>query len=142
MADAREKRKRRHRRLRKKVIGTTERPRLNVFRSLRHIYAQIIDDSAGHTLVSASTIDKELRDVCEDLPKTEAAKTVGETLAERALDQGITAVVFDRGGYKYHGRVQALAEGAREGGLDFWMTQRDCALREIATAIGGEMCDV
>jgi large subunit ribosomal protein L18 len=86
---------------------------------LRHIYAQIIDDSAGHTLVSASTIDKELRDVCEDLPKTEAAKTVGETLAERALDQGITAVVFDRGGYKYHGRVQALAEGAREGGLDF-----------------------
>lgn len=119
MADAYEKRKRRHRRVRKKIVGTTERPRLNVFRSLHHIYAQVIDDSIGHTLVSASTLDKEIRDECEDLTKTEAAKVVGETLADRALDQGITSVVFDRGGYKYHGRVRALAEAAREGGLDF-----------------------
>lgn len=119
MADRHEARERRHRRIRKKVVGTTERPRLNVFRSLRHIYAQIIDDSIGHTLVSASTMDKEIRDKCEELSKTEAAQVVGETLAERALDQGITTVIFDRGGYKYHGRVQMLAEAAREGGLDF-----------------------
>lgn len=119
MADARETRKRRHRRVRSKIVGTTERPRLNVFRSLRHIYAQVIDDSVGHTLVSASTLDKEIRNECEELSKTESAQLVGEALAERALDQGITTVVFDRGGYKYHGRVQALAEAAREGGLDF-----------------------
>ncbi len=119
MADAHEKRKRRHRRVRRKVVGTPERPRLNVFRSLRHIYAQVIDDSVGHTLVSASTMDNEIRGECEELSKTEAAHVVGEALAERALDQGITTVVFDRGGYKYHGRVQALAEAAREGGLDF-----------------------
>ncbi|MEA3407017.1 MAG: 50S ribosomal protein L18 [Chloroflexota bacterium] len=119
MADALQARKRRHRRVRSQVVGTTERPRLNVFRSLRHIYAQIIDDSIGHTLVSSSTVDKEIRDECAELSKTEAARMVGETLAERALDRGITTVVFDRGGYRYHGRVRALAEAAREGGLDF-----------------------
>ncbi len=119
MADRHKARERRHRRIRKKIYGTTERPRLNVFRSLHHIYAQIIDDSVGHTLVSASTMDKEIRDECEELAKTEAAKVVGAALAERALDQGITTVIFDRGGYKYHGRVQALAEAARKGGLDF-----------------------
>jgi len=115
----RKARVRRHRRVRKSVVGTTERPRLNVFRSLRHIYAQIIDDSRGNTLVSASTMDKELRDKCDELSKAEAAKEVGRILAERAVSHGVTKVVFDRGGYRYHGRVKALAEAAREGGLDF-----------------------
>ncbi len=114
-----ELRKRRHRRVRKKVHGTPERPRLNVFRSLNHIYAQIIDDEAGVTLVAASTIDRELRAKMEGLSKTEQAKLVGKALAERALAKGITKVVFDRGGYKYIGRVKALADGAREGGLEF-----------------------
>ncbi len=114
-----ELRKRRHRRVRKKVHGTPERPRLNVFRSLNHIYAQIIDDEAGITLVAASTIDRELRAKMEGLSKTEQAKLVGKALAERALAKGITKVVFDRGGYKYIGRVKALADGAREGGLEF-----------------------
>ncbi len=110
---------RRHRRVRKKVSGTPERPRLNVFRSLNHIYAQVIDDVAGVTLVSASTIDRELRPQMKGLTKTEQARLVGEAVAKRALAQGITRVVFDRGGYKYIGRVKALAEGAREGGLEF-----------------------
>ncbi len=114
-----EARKRRHRRVRKKVFGTPERPRLNVFRSLKHIYAQIIDDEKGVTLVSASTIDRELREKCQGLTKTEQARLVGELVAKRALAKGITKVVFDRGGYKYHGRVKALAEAAREAGLDF-----------------------
>jgi len=114
-----EMRKRRHKRVRKKVHGTPERPRLNVFRSLKHIYAQIIDDEAGVTLVSASTIDRELRPKMKGLTKTEQARLVGKALAERALARGITKVVFDRGGYKYIGRVKALAEGAREGGLEF-----------------------
>ena len=92
---------------------------MNVFRSLRHIYAQIIDDNIGHTLVAASTVDKEIRDECEGLEKVKAAQVVGRVLAERALDCGVTKVVFDRGGYKYHGRVKALAQSAREGGLDF-----------------------
>ncbi len=114
-----EMRKRRHRRVRKKVHGTPERPRLNVFRSLNHIYAQIIDDEAGVTLVAASTIDRELRPKMKGLTKTEQARLVGLTVAQRALAKGITKVVFDRGGYKYIGRVKALAEGAREGGLEF-----------------------
>jgi len=110
---------RRHLRVRKKISGTPERPRLNVFRSLNHIYAQIIDDVAGVTLVSASTIDRELRPQMQGLKKTEQARLVGQALAQRALAKGITKVVFDRGGYKFIGRVKALADGAREGGLEF-----------------------
>jgi len=112
-------RKRRHLRVRTKIHGTPERPRLNVFRSLNEIYAQIIDDEAGVTLVSASTIDKELRSKMKDQTKTEQAKLVGIELAKRAKKAGIKEVVFDRGGYKYIGRVKALSEGAREGGLEF-----------------------
>jgi len=112
-------RKRRHKRVRKHVHGTPERPRLNVFRSLNAIYAQVIDDEVGTTLVSASTLDKELRGKAKGKNKTEQAKLVGEAIAERAKGKGITTVVFDRGGYKYIGRVKALAEGAREGGLEF-----------------------
>jgi len=112
-------RKRRHRRVRVAVVGTPERPRLNVFRSLKHVYAQIVDDSVGHTLVSASTLESEVGHMCEGCRKTEAARVVGRVLAERALAEGVTKVVFDRGGYQYHGRVKALAEGAREGGLQF-----------------------
>ncbi len=112
-------RKRRHSRVRKKLSGTAERPRLNVFRSLRHIYAQIIDDEIGHTLASASSSEAEVRKQIEGLNKTAQAHAVGKVLAERALAKGVTRVVFDRGGYKYHGRVRALAEGSREGGLEF-----------------------
>jgi large subunit ribosomal protein L18 len=111
--------KRRHRRVRKKVKGTDGRPRLNVFRSLKHIYAQIIDDGQGHTLVSASTLDPELRDKVQGLSKTEQARLVGQVLAQRALAHGVRQVVFDRGGRLYHGRVKALADGSREGGLEF-----------------------
>lgn len=114
-----EARRRRHRRLRKKITGTPERPRLNVYRSLRHIYAQVVDDTAGHTLVSASSIDNILSEECEGLEKTEAARVVGRAVAERSLASGIEQVVFDRGGYQYHGRVKALAEAAREAGLEF-----------------------
>ncbi|HDQ35204.1 MAG TPA: 50S ribosomal protein L18 [Chloroflexi bacterium] len=110
---------RRHVHVRKTVVGTPERPRLNVFRSLNHIYAQVIDDSIGHTLVSASTVDQELRAQLTGLKKTEQAQIVGKAVAERALAQGIDKVVFDRGGNRYHGRVKALAEAAREAGLDF-----------------------
>lgn len=112
-------RKRRHRRVRKKVFGTAERPRLNVFRSLRHIHAQIIDDERGHTLVAISTLDNIVSDELAGLDKTAQAKVVGKALAERAQAKGIQSVVFDRGGYKYHGRVKALADGAREAGLKF-----------------------
>ena len=112
-------RKRRHIRVRKKVFGTSERPRLNVFRSLSGIYAQVIDDQAGHTLVSASSIDTELRPKLEGLKKSEQAQLVGKALAERAKAKGIQKVVFDRSGYRYIGRVKALADGAREGGLEF-----------------------
>lgn len=112
-------RKRRHQRVRAKVRGTSERPRLNVFRSLTHIYAQIIDDGRGHTLVSASTLDPEVRDKIKGLSKTEQARLVGQILAQRALARGVRQVVFDRGGYLYHGRVKALADGSREGGLEF-----------------------
>jgi large subunit ribosomal protein L18 len=110
---------RRHARVRKHISGTPERPRLDVFRSLTDIYAQIIDDNAGQTLVSASTIDKELRAKMEGLTKVEQAKLVGKAVAERASIKGIETVVFDRGGYRYMGRVKALADGAREGGLIF-----------------------
>jgi large subunit ribosomal protein L18 len=101
------------------VIGTAERPRLNVFRSLNHIYAQVIDDGEGHTLLSASTVDPEVQKQLDGLTKIEQARVVGKVLAERALGQGVKHVVFDRGGYKYHGRVKALADAAREGGLEF-----------------------
>ncbi|MEW5783718.1 MAG: 50S ribosomal protein L18 [Bacillota bacterium] len=114
-----ENRVRRHRRVRSKISGTPERPRLNVFRSSKHIYAQVIDDQAGHTLAAASSLDPQLR---SDLPtggNLEAAKKVGELLAQRALDQGIKEVVFDRGGYLYHGRIKALADAARDKGLIF-----------------------
>ncbi len=114
--DTKSQRLRRHKRVRGKIAGTPERPRLNVFRSETNIYAQIIDDAAGVTLVSASSLDKGF--AC-DGTKTDAAKQVGMNLAERAKAKGIENVVFDRGGYLYHGRVKALAEGAREGGLQF-----------------------
>ena len=110
---------RRHIRVRKKLAGTPERPRLAVFRSLGDIYAQVIDDEAGTTLVAASSIDKALRKQMEGKTKTEQARLVGEAVASRAKEKGITTVVFDRGGFKYIGRVQALAEGARKGGLEF-----------------------
>jgi large subunit ribosomal protein L18 len=114
-----EARIRRHARVRKSVQGTLQRPRLCVFRSLSEIYAQVIDDAEGHTLASASTIDQELRGQMKDLKKSEQAKLVGKLVAERAKSKGVKAVVFDRGGFKYSGRVKSLAEGAREGGLDF-----------------------
>lgn len=108
-------RDKRHNRVRVRVTGTQERPRLNVFRSLNHIYAQVIDDTQGHTLVAASTQDSGVGESA----KMQQAKAVGQLVAERAKAAGITKVVFDRGGYLYHGRIKALAEGAREGGLDF-----------------------
>jgi len=110
---------RRHVRVRKNIEGTAQRPRLNVFRSVAEIYVQIIDDSAGHTLVAASSVDKELREKLKGMKKSEQAKAVGQAVAERAKGKGITTVVFDRGGFKYIGRVKALADGAREGGLKF-----------------------
>ena len=112
-------RRRRHTRVRKRVVGTPARPRLNVFRSHKHIYAQVVDDTVGHTLASASTIDVELQAEVGEKAKLDQAKLVGAKVAERALDAGIKDVVFDRGGYKYHGRVKALADAAREAGLKF-----------------------
>ena len=112
-------RQKRHRRVRKKVSGTAARPRLNVFRSLCNIYAQIIDDSTAATLVSASTIDPEIRGKLKTGGNKESAKLVGEAIAKRALEKGVKQVVFDRGGYQYHGRVQSLADAAREAGLEF-----------------------
>jgi len=114
-----ESRERRHQRVRKNIKGTPAMPRLNVFRSLAEIYAQVIDDEAGQTLVSASSIDGELRKVLEGKKKSEQAHLVGKAVAERAKAKGISKVVFDRGGYRYLGRVKALADGAREGGLEF-----------------------
>jgi large subunit ribosomal protein L18 len=114
-----EARIKRHARVRISVQGTSQRPRLSVFRSLSEIYAQVIDDNSGRTIASASTIDQELRGKMKGLKKSEQAKIVGKTLAERTKDKGIQAVVFDRGGFKYSGRVKALADGAREGGLEF-----------------------
>jgi large subunit ribosomal protein L18 len=114
-----EARLRRHARVRKGLAGTAGHPRLTVFRSASQIYAQVIDDAAGSTLVSASSIDHELREKVKGMKKSEQAKLVGKTIAERAKSKGVTAVVFDRGGFKYIGRVKALADGAREGGLQF-----------------------
>ncbi|QEK11183.1 50S ribosomal protein L18 [Crassaminicella thermophila] len=113
------RRQKRHLRIRNKVSGTPERPRLSIYRSLNNMYAQIIDDVKGHTLVSASTLDKEVKEKVSKGGNKEAAKLVGEIVAKRALEKGINAVVFDRGGYIYHGRVKELAEGAREAGLKF-----------------------
>ena len=109
----------RHKRVRNKVIGTPERPRLCVFRSLSNIYAQIIDDSQNATLVSASSLDKEFREQAQKAPKVSASRLVGSAIAQKAKEKGITKVVFDRGGYKYHGRVKSLADAAKEGGLQF-----------------------
>jgi len=112
-------RKRRQRRVRAKVSGTSDRPRLSVFRSTSNIFVQVINDDEGETLVSASTIDKEIAGQMTDKSKSDAARLVGKIVAERAKEAGIETVVFDRGGYRYHGRVAALAEGAREAGLKF-----------------------
>ena len=114
--DTNKQRLRRHKRVRAKIYGTTDRPRLNVFRSNSNIYAQIIDDENGTTLLSASTLDKEFNGYGGN---KEAAKAIGTMIAKRAAEKGITEVVFDRGGYVYHGRVKALADAAREGGLKF-----------------------
>jgi large subunit ribosomal protein L18 len=112
-------RERLHRRVRRRVRGTPERPRLAVFRSLRHIYAQVIDDTAGRTLAAASSLDPAFRQQMQGGGNVAAARLVGRLVAERALAAGVRRVVFDRGGYKYHGRVRALAEAAREAGLEF-----------------------
>ncbi len=117
-ADSRAVRRERHRRLRRRLSGTAERPRLAVFRSLSHIYGQIIDDTAGRTLVAASDLEPSLRASASGT-KRERAKQVGQELAARAREKGITTVVFDRGGFLYHGKVKALADAAREGGLKF-----------------------
>jgi len=110
-------RKRRHARVRRKVSGTSERPRLNVFRSLKHIYAQVIDDTQGVTLAAASSLEADKSESLKDKTRLEQAAVVGELVAKRAQEAGITQVVFDRGGYKYHGRVKALAEASRKAGL-------------------------
>ena len=109
----------RHYRQRRHIIGTPARPRLNVYRSTNHIYAQIIDDEVGNTLVAASTLDAEIRGELSEKTKTEAASLVGELIGKRALEKGVKQVVFDRGGYLYTGRVAALADGTRKAGLDF-----------------------
>jgi|SRR6185437_7181295 len=109
-------RERIHERIRKKLTGTKERPRLAVFRSVSHIYAQVIDDSEGKTIVSASTVDKDAK---TNGGNVAAAKTIGKLVAERAKEKGVKSVVFDRGGYQYHGRIKALADAAREAGLEF-----------------------
>jgi large subunit ribosomal protein L18 len=120
-AEIKDARTRRHERIRKKVVGTTERPRLSVYRSLSHMYAQIIDDFKGSTIAAASSLDKELKGKDKKSGKGNigAAKQVGELIAKKALKKGIKRVVFDRGGYLYHGRVKALADAARENGLEF-----------------------
>lgn len=112
-------RENKHRRLRNRISGTAQRPRLAVFRSNNHMYAQIIDDTVGNTIVSASTLDKDVRGAVEKTNNVDAAAQVGTVIAKRALEKGITTVVFDRGGYIYHGKVQALADAAREAGLTF-----------------------
>ncbi|MCL5257088.1 MAG: 50S ribosomal protein L18 [Chloroflexi bacterium] len=116
---AREARKRRHLRIRTKVHGSAERPRLSIFRSTNHIYAQVIDDVTGRTLASASTLELEVRAKAKEMTKLEEATLVGKLIAERALEKGIKEVVFDRGGYLYHGRIEALAKGSRDSGLAF-----------------------
>lgn len=117
--DKNEVRKRKHVRVRKKISGTAERPRLCVYRSLKHIYAQIIDDESGRTLVAASTLDEALRGKLDYTGNKNAAREVGKLIGQKAIEKGIKSVVFDRGGYLYHGRVQELADGAREAGLEF-----------------------
>ena len=117
--DSRKLRLARHRRVRRKASGTPDRPRLCVFRSLRQIYAQVIDDVSGHTIAFASSLEPDIRSSAEQTAKAELSKLVGAAIAQRTLSTGATKVVFDRGGYKYHGRVKALADAAREGGLDF-----------------------
>lgn len=117
--DQNKNRLKRHYRMRNKIEGTPDRPRLNVYRSSKHIYAQVIDDATGVTLASASTQDKEIRDQLAELTKSDAAKLVGQLVGKRAKENGINTVVFDRGGYLYHGRVKLLADGARESGLEF-----------------------
>jgi large subunit ribosomal protein L18 len=112
-------RQRRHKRVRTRVLGTPERPRLNVFRSLKHIHAQIIDDTRGHTLVAASTLDSEIRPQVAGKAKIDQAEVVGTVLGQRAQAAGIDQLVFDRGGYRYHGRVKALADAVRKSGVDF-----------------------
>jgi large subunit ribosomal protein L18 len=112
-------RKKRHARVRRTVTGTAERPRLNVFRSSKHIYAQLIDDVAGKTILSASSLDEEVKGSVDNGANVDAAKKVGQLIAKRAKEQGHESIVFDRGGYLYHGRIKALAEGAREEGLQF-----------------------
>ncbi len=109
----------RHLRVRRKVKGTSQRPRLAVFRTLKHVYAQIIDDTQSRTLTAVSSLEGQVKEVRDGKSKTDVSKTVGALLAQRAKDKGITTVVFDRGGYKYHGRVKALADAAHEGGLIF-----------------------
>ena len=116
---SREARNRRHERIRRRLHWTAERPRLNVFRSLQHIYAQVIDDDMGFTLVASSTVDPELRGQLDGLTRSQQAARVGQLVAQRAVAKGLKQVVFDRGGYPYHGRVKALADGARKGGLEF-----------------------
>lgn len=110
---------RRHRRVRRKIAGTAQVPRLNVYRSLKHIYGQIIDDTVGHAMAAASTVDQEVMAKIDEKDKTEQAYIVGQVLARRALEKGINRVVFDRGGWAYHGRIKALADGARAEGLEF-----------------------
>ena len=117
--DKNKERQRRHARVRKKIFGTAETPRLSVYRSLNHIYVQVIDDKKGVTLCSASTMEKDVKSAVKDMTKTDAAKVVGKAVAEKALKNGVKQVVFDRGGYLYTGRVQAVADGAREAGLNF-----------------------
>jgi large subunit ribosomal protein L18 len=112
-------RKKRHFRIRKKISGTAERPRLNVFKSNKYFYAQVIDDTTGNTIVSASSLEKELKSVCNSHCNIETAKKVGELIAKRAKEKGLASVVFDRGGYIYHGKIKAFADSAREAGLEF-----------------------
>ena len=116
--DSRAARQRRHRRIRVSLVGTQQRPRLNVFRSLQHIYAQVIDDTSGTTLAAASSNEPSVRGALSGT-KTERARAIGKAIAERAREKGVNSVVFDRGGYLYHGRIKALADGAREAGLEF-----------------------
>lgn len=108
----------RHRRIRRRIWGSPERPRLCIYRSNRHIYAQVVDDSKSATIVSASTLDPELKKTCEKTWNKDSAKSVGELIAKRAIEKGVKFVVFDRGGYIYHGRIASVAEGAREAGLN------------------------
>jgi large subunit ribosomal protein L18 len=117
--DKNQERQKRHQRVRNKISGTPERPRLNVYRSLNHIYAQVIDDVAGNTLAAASTVEKDVLAQVKELTKKDAAKLVGKLVAQRAQEKGVKSVVFDRGGYVYMGRVASLADGAREAGLEF-----------------------